>query len=117
MEDSNHSNPSKWEILARERNSRVIVCHTPDTYVLANLAKSADRAMRGLRNYFVTGIDPHEAADLVTRYYDIVIELHKLIQTVCQKLNIKYKPPRSIKKILEMTNSQTYANEDPDSGP
>lgn len=40
MEDSNHSSPSKWEILARERNSRVIVCHTPDTYVLADLAKS-----------------------------------------------------------------------------
>ena len=98
---SEQQEPTRWEILARERNARVILCNSPDTYVLADLAKSADRAMRLLRNHFTSTQEAMKAAEKIQRYYDLTIELHKLIEEISSQFNIKYRPPRAIKRILK----------------
>ena len=93
--------PTRWEILARERNSRVIMCNSPDTYVLADLAKAADRVMRALRNRFTTAAEAIEVAQKVQEFYDIILKLHYLIDELSSKYNIKYRPPRTVKRLLK----------------
>ncbi|RLB16343.1 MAG: hypothetical protein DRG63_05435 [Deltaproteobacteria bacterium] len=93
--------PTRWEILARERNSRVIMCNSPDTYVLADLAKAADRVMRALRNRFTTATEAIEVAQKVQEFYDIILSLHYLIDDLAAKYKIHYRPPRTVKRLLK----------------
>ena len=93
--------PTRWEILARERNSRVIMCNSPDTYVLADLAKAADRVMRALRNRFTTATEAIEVAQKVQEFYDIILSLHYLIDDLAAKYRIHYRPPRTVKRLLK----------------
>ncbi|RLB29282.1 MAG: hypothetical protein DRH11_16200 [Deltaproteobacteria bacterium] len=93
--------PSRWEILARERNSRVIMCNSPDTYVLADLAKAADRVMRALRNRFTTATEGIEVAQKVQEFYDIILTLHYLIDELATRYQIHYRPPRTVKRLLK----------------
>lgn len=92
--------PSHWEILARERNSRVILCHTPDTYTLTDLAKSADRAMRALRDRVYTTVTSEEAEPLFQEYNDVVLRLHEIVKKISTTLDIRYRPPRTIAQML-----------------
>jgi len=93
--------PTRWEILARERNSRVIMCNSPDTYVLADLAKAADRVMRALRNRFTTATEAIEVAQKVQEFYDIILSFHYLIDDLAAKYRIHYRPPRTVKRLLK----------------
>ena len=93
--------PSRWELLARERNSRVIMCNSPDTYVLADLAKAADRVMRALRNRFTTAAEAIEAAEMVQEFYDIILRLHNLIDELANRYQIHYRPPRTVRRLLK----------------
>ena len=93
--------PTRWEILARERNSRVIMCNSPDTYVLADLAKAADRVMRALRNRFTTATEAMEAAQKVQEFYEIILRLHYLIDDLAAKYKLHYRPPRTVKRLLK----------------
>ncbi|RLB12580.1 MAG: hypothetical protein DRG82_16905 [Deltaproteobacteria bacterium] len=92
--------PSHWEILARERNARVIMCHTPDTYILTGLAKSADRAMRALRDRVYTTVTSEEAEPLFHEYNEVVLRLHQIVEKISGKLDIRYRPPRAIVTML-----------------
>jgi len=92
--------PSHWEILARERNSRVILCHTPDTYILTDLAKAADRAMRALRDRIYTTVTSEEAEPLFKEYNEVVVSLHEIVEKISATLDIRYAPPKTIVKML-----------------
>jgi hypothetical protein len=92
--------PSRWEILARERNSRVILCHTPDTYILTDLAKAADRAIRALRDRIYTTLSVEDVGPLLEEYNEVTVRLHEIIEKMSSTVNIKYRPPRTIVKML-----------------
>lgn len=92
--------PSHWEILARERNSRVILCHTPDTYILTDLAKSADRAMRALRDRVYATVTSEAAEPLFQEYNEVVLSLHQIVEKISATLDIRYRPPRAIVQML-----------------
>jgi len=92
--------PSRWEILARERNSRVILCHTPDTYVLTDLSKAADRAVRALRDRIYTSLNPEDVGPLFEEYNDVILKLHDIIKKISEKVEVKYRTPRLILKML-----------------
>ena len=94
--------PTQWEVLARERNARVVMCHTPDTYVLTDLARSADRAMRALRDRIYTTVTPEEAEPLFQEYNEVVFRLHQIVEKISGKLGIRYRPPRTVEKMLLM---------------
>ena len=98
--------PSRWEILARERNARVVICHTPDTYTLTELTRSADRAMRVLRDRTFTTLSIEQVSPLFQEYNDTILQFHDVIERICDLVDIKYKPPRSIARILAIQNGE-----------
>jgi hypothetical protein len=111
MSEKNQStDPSRWEILARERNARVVLCHTPDTYTLTELTRSADRAIRVLRDRTFTTLSIESVSPLFQEYNDTIIRFHEVIQKICGLVEINYKPPRTIAKMLQ--NNQSNGSED-----
>jgi len=96
-----NSEPSRWEILARERNSRVILCHTPDTFVLIDIARMADRGIRALRNRLLISLTPDDVLPLLENYNEAAIKLHEAVEAICQKANIQYRTPRAITRMLQ----------------
>ena len=100
-EKQQDSVPSRWEILARERNARVVLCHTPDTYTLTGLTRSADRAIRVLRDRTFTTLPIEEVSPLFDEYNQALINLHEIIEKICNLVNIKYKVPRMITRMIE----------------
>jgi len=103
---ANAEEPTRWEVLARERNSRVILCHTPDTYILTDLAKSADRAIRALRDRIYTTLKPEDVGPLFEEYTEVTVKLHEIIEKISTEVGIKYRPPRTIAKMLGLDENE-----------
>jgi hypothetical protein len=91
---------SRWQTMAGERNARVVLCNTPDTYCLADLARHADRATRALRSRLMVTMEPDEVLPLLAEYKDVVIRLHTVIEKMSQACSLEYRVPRSIKRML-----------------
>ncbi len=97
--NTEQTEPSRWEILARERNARVILCNTADTYVILDIAKSADRGLKALRSRLLISLSPEEVIPLIEEYTEKVLALHETVKKICKTSNIKYRVPRGIKQI------------------
>ena len=108
--------PSRWEILARERNSRVILCHTPDTFVLIDIARMADRGIRALRNRLMISLTPDDVVPLLEKYNEAVINLHRVVEDICQRADIQYRTPRAITRMLKTKGNGNGAGEQPEAG-
>lgn len=119
MADNNGETPSRWEILARERNARVVLCHTPDTYTLLDLARAGDRGIRALRNRLLISLPAGDVIPLLERYNGTIIELHEVIKEICQKAGVEYRTPRSIDKMLKdaLKGKEDPGDDDPEEGP
>jgi hypothetical protein len=111
---SDSDQPSRWEVLARERNSRVILCHTPDTYLLTDLAKSADRAIRALRDRIYTTLKPEDVGPLFEEYNEATLKLHEVIEKISEKVDIQYRPPRTIRIMLGLDEKEGKNGDEPD---
>ncbi|WDN91044.1 hypothetical protein BuS5_04016 (plasmid) [Desulfosarcina sp. BuS5] len=98
-EQTEQTEPSRWEILSRERNARVILCNTADTYVLLDIAKSADRGLKALRSRLLISLPPEEVIPLIEEYTEKVLALHETVKKICKTAKIKYRTPRGINQI------------------
>ena len=92
--------PSRWEILSRERNARVILCNTPDTYALLDIVRSADRAVRNLRNRILITLTPEQVLPLLESYHQVAKQLHEVTQEMCELADTKYFYSRSLKRLF-----------------
>lgn len=98
--------------LAKERNARVILHNTPDTYPLTDMARYADQGIRRLRNRIMISLAPKDALPLLDEYNDVLIRLHTVIGKICAVTNVRYRRPRAIAQILgEPESEETGANE------
>ena len=105
---------SRWQTMAGERNARVVLCNTPDTYCLADLARHADRATRALRSRLMVTMEPDEVLPLLAEYKDVVIRLHTVIDKMSQACGLEYRVPRSIKRLLgDNGDGEQPGNEEP----
>ena len=99
--------PSRWELLARERNSRVILCRTPDTYMVLDIARAADRGVRNLRNRFLISLSPEEVIPLLEDYREAIVRLHEATEKICELAGITYEPSRQLQRILDGSGKDT----------
>ncbi|MFZ5571293.1 MAG: hypothetical protein ACOZF0_12865 [Thermodesulfobacteriota bacterium] len=86
--------------LAKERNARVILHNTPDTYPLTDLARYADQGLRRLRNRILISLAPEEALPLLNAYNEALITLHHIVAKICRITNVRYRTPRALVQVL-----------------
>jgi len=93
--------PSRWELLARERNSRVILCRTPDTYLVLDIVRAADRGVRNLRNRLLISLSSEEVLPLLEDYREVIVKLHEVTEKICELAGIAYEPSRQLRRIID----------------
>ncbi len=86
--------------LAKERNARVILHNTPDTYPLTDLARYADQGIRRLRNRIMITLTPEEALPLLNAYNEALVQLHRIVAEICRLTNVRYRTPRALMQVL-----------------
>lgn len=92
--------PSRWQKMAGERNARVILCNTPDTYSLTDLARYADRSVRALRNRLLISMQPEEVLPLLEDYQSVIIKLNNIVKKMCEAVKLDFDTPRSVKRMI-----------------
>ena len=86
--------------LAKERNARVILHNTPDTYPLTDMARYADQGIRRLRNRIMISLAPKDALPLLDEYNEALIRLHTVVSKICAVTNVRYRTPRALAQVL-----------------
>ncbi len=103
-----------WAEMATERNARVILCHTPDTYMLTSLTRTADRCIRILRDQAFSFMPIETAKALFDRYNKAVVDLHLALTDICKETKVRHTVPESLAKWLE---SQGVTDKQADDAP
>ena len=91
---------NRWEELAKQRNSRTVLCRAPDTFPIVELSRVADRFSRMVRDRAFTSLDPQVSAKVMGKYHELILHLHNLMFEFAELLKIEYKPPRSVRRWL-----------------
>lgn len=86
--------------MAKERNARVILHNTPDTYPLTDIARYADQGIRRLRNRIMISLAPKDALPLLDEYNESLIKLHTIVSKICAITNVRYRTPRALMQVL-----------------
>ena len=91
---------TRWQEMAGNRNARVVLCNTPDTYALTDLSRFADRCVRNLRNRLLITLQPEDVLPLLEEYKGAIINLNTVIEKMSDLAGIDYTPPRSVKRMI-----------------
>ena len=82
--------------LARERDTRVIITRTSDTHRVLDIVRSADKAIRILRNGLLIRFTTPEVLPLLEEYQKAVEGLNRSAARICEKAGVPYRPPKGM---------------------
>jgi len=82
--------------LARERDTRVIITRTSDTHRVLDIVRSADKAIRILRNGLLIRFTTPEVLPLLEDYQKAVEGLNRSAARICDKAGVPYRPPKGM---------------------
>ena len=82
--------------LARERDTRVIITRTSDTHRVLDIVRSADKAIRILRNGLLIRFTTPEVLPLLEEYQNAVEGLNRSAARICEKAGVPYRPPKGM---------------------
>ena len=82
--------------LARERDTRVIITRTSDTHRVLDIVRSADKAIRILRNGLLIRFTTTEVLPLLEDYQKAVEGLNRSAARICDKAGVPYRPPKGM---------------------
>ncbi len=97
--------------MAKERNARTILHHTPDTYPLTDMARYADQGLTRLRNRIMISLAPKDALPLLDEYNEALFHLHTVVAKICEITGVRYRTPRVLAQIFDEKISKTPAAE------
>lgn len=98
--------PSRWEILARERNARVVLCNNVETFGMMDLALGIDRSLRIMKNRLLISVRAEDVIPILEQLHEKVIELHKINARLCTVLEIDCRIPRAIKRMMQISDDK-----------
>jgi hypothetical protein len=104
------SSPSRWEILARERNARVVLCNNVETFGMMDLARSIDRALRIMKNRLLISVRAEDVIPILEQLHEKVIELHEINTRLCAVLKIDCRIPRTIKQMMQLSDDKAESS-------
>ena len=92
--------------LARERDTRVIITRTSDTHRVLDIVRSADKAIRILRNGLLIRFTTPEVLPLLEDYQKAVEGLNRRAAQICEKAGVPYRPPKGMESREEGTDAE-----------
>ena len=98
--------PSRWEILARERNARVVLCNNVETFGMMDLALGIDRSLKIMKNRLLISVRAEDVIPILEQLHEKVIELHEINVRLCAVLKIECRVSRTIKQMMQLSDDK-----------
>jgi hypothetical protein len=92
--------------LARERDTRVIITRTSDTHRVLDIVRSADKAIRILRNGLLIRFTTPEVLPLLEDYQKAVEGLNRSAARICEKAGVPYRPPKGMESREDVADAE-----------
>jgi len=108
--NANQTGPSRYELMAREPDSRVIRCKAPDSFPMADLVGRADGVLKTLRNRSTTLLPSEQVDLLIKEYCEIMMNLDDLIERMHEACKFNYKRPRTVVRIKAVLQGTVEEN-------
>jgi len=102
--------PSRWEILARERNARVVLCNNVETFGMMDLALGIDRSLRIMKNRLLISVRAEDVIPILEQLHEKVIELYEINVRLCTVLKIECRVPRTIKQMMQLSDDKAESS-------
>jgi hypothetical protein len=102
--------PSRWEILARERNARVVLCNNVETFGMMDLALGIDRSLKIMKNRLLISVRAEDVIPILEQLHEKVIELHEINARLCAVLKIECRVSRTIKQMMQLSDDKAESS-------
>jgi hypothetical protein len=90
----------RLQVLAAERNARVLLCSVPETYALMDVGMALDQAIKRLRNGILVTLPVEQVIPALKKINVAMCVLEEAVKEAGQLTGINwYKTPRGIKKL------------------
>ena len=93
---------ARLQLLAVERNARVLLCSVPETYALMDVGMALDQGIKRLRNGFLVTLPADKVIPALEKINVAMCVLEEAVKEAAQLTGMDwYKTPRGIKKLRQ----------------
>jgi hypothetical protein len=93
---------ARLQLLAVERNARVVLCSVPETYALMDVGMALDQGIKRLRNGFLVTLPADKVIPALEKINVAMCVLEEAVKEAAQLTGMDwYKTPRGIKKLRQ----------------
>jgi hypothetical protein len=93
---------TRLQLLAVERNARVLLCSVPETYALMDVGMALDQGIKRLRNGFLVTLPADQVIPALEKINVAMCDLEVAVKEAAQLTGMNwYKTPRGIKKLRQ----------------
>jgi hypothetical protein len=93
---------ARLQLLAVERNARVLLCSVPETYALMDVGMALDQGIKRLRNGFLVTLPADQVIPALEKINVAMCDLEVAVKEAAQLTGMNwYKTPRGIKKLRQ----------------
>jgi len=85
--------------MAKQRNARVMLANTLETFVLSDLVRAADAAIKTVRSKLLITIEMEDFAETMGNYNSAILLLSETVSRLFGLYGGNYREPRGIKQI------------------
>jgi hypothetical protein len=104
---------ARLQLLAVERNARVVLCSVPETYALMDVGMALDQAIKRLRNGFLVTLQADKVIPALEKINVAMCVLEDAVKEAAQLTGMDwYKSPRGIKKLRQQLHMDLAEQKD-----
>lgn len=93
---------ARLQLLAAERNARVLLCSVPETYVLMDVGMALDQGIKRLRNGFMLTLPAGQVIPALEKINVAMCVLEVAVKEAAELAGMNwYRTPRGIKKLRQ----------------
>jgi hypothetical protein len=93
---------ARLQLLAVEKNARVLLCSVPETYALMDVGMAMDQGIKRLRNNFLVTLPADKVIPALEKINVAMCVLEEAVKETAQLTGMDwYKTPRGIKKLRQ----------------
>ena len=109
---------ARLQLLAAERNARVLLCLVPETHALMDVSMALDQGIKRLRNGFMVTLPAGQVIPALEKINVAMCVLEVAVKEAAELTGMNwYKTPRGIKKLRQQLHMYLTVQDDSDNHP
>ncbi len=109
---------ARLQLLAAERNARVLLCSVPETHALMDVGMALDQGIKRLRNGLMVTLPAGQVIPALEKINVAMCVLEVAVKEAAELTGMNwYKTPRGIKKLRQQLHMDLTAQDDSENHP